>query len=87
MNKSDKKWALPFAAWELRLYLDTHPGDLKALAAYKQLCAALGDSGYACGDNALGDGSSCPICDGEWSFIKSPWPWMLEANLTEGECK
>ncbi len=41
-------YALPFAAWELRLYLDTHPDDERALAAYKQLCAAQGGCTYAC---------------------------------------
>lgn len=43
------EYALPFAAWELRLYLNTHPDDERALAAYKQLCAAQGDKcNYAC---------------------------------------
>ena len=42
-------YALPFAAWDLRLYLDTHPCDERAFEAYKQLCAAAGDKcNYAC---------------------------------------
>ena len=51
MLKQDcmNEYALPFAAWELRLYLDTHPNDERALAAYRQLCAAAGDKcNYAC---------------------------------------
>ncbi len=48
-------YALPFAAWELRLYLDTHPCDERALEAYKQLCAAAGDKcNYACNTDAAG---------------------------------
>lgn len=31
-------WAKPFAAWELRLYLDTHPRDERALYLYEKLC-------------------------------------------------
>lgn len=46
---SMNEYALPFAAWELRLYLDTHPNDERALAAYRQLCSAAGDKcNYAC---------------------------------------
>lgn len=47
-QKDMNDYALPFAAWELRLYLDTHPDDERALAAYKQLCAAQGGCTYAC---------------------------------------
>ena len=44
-----KEYSLPFAAWELRLYLDTHPDDAEALAKYKAICAASGDKcNYAC---------------------------------------
>ena len=40
-RRSSNEWTLPFMAWELRLYLDTHPEDEKALAVYKQICAKL----------------------------------------------
>ena len=43
------EYALPFAAWELRLYLDTHPDDECALKEYRRLCAASGGNcNYAC---------------------------------------
>ena len=43
------EYALPFAAWELRLYLDTHPDDECALNEYRRLCASIGDKcNYAC---------------------------------------
>ena len=68
-------YAIPFAAWELRLYLDTHPDDERALAAYKQLCAAQGGCTYACntpdghGDASHGGGhggatGTCRACNG-----------------------
>lgn len=51
-NETKNDYALPFAAWELRLYLDTHPNDERAFAAYKQLCASQGCN-YAC--NVIGE--------------------------------
>ena len=48
-NDNMKEYSLPFAAWELRLYLDTHPDDAEAFAKYKAICAAAGDKcNYAC---------------------------------------
>ncbi len=46
-NETTNGSAISFAAWELRLYLDTHPNDERAFAAYKQLCASQGCT-YAC---------------------------------------
>ena len=68
----EQQYALPFAAWELRLYLHTHPEDGAALAAYTQLCAQAGPS-YA--DAPAGNG---------WQWIQAPWPWEYAAN--EGVC-
>ena len=67
-------YAIPFAAWEVRLFLDTHPNDPEALSAYRQLCAQnLCENNYAC------------LPDTEYSFdawhwIDDPWPWEPEAN-------
>lgn len=48
-NDNIQEYSLPFAAWELRLYLDTHPDDSEAFAKYKAICAAAGDKcNYAC---------------------------------------
>lgn len=74
------EWTLPFMAWELRLYLDTHPDDEKALAAYRQICASLESCSGACRTPA-GD-----ITDGgakRWTWIDDPWPWQAEANLSD----
>lgn len=67
-------YALPFAAWEMRLYLDSHPWDQQALAAYRQICAqSRGELNYAC----LPD-SGCGA--NRWTWIDDPWPWEPEAN-------
>lgn len=50
-NETTNNSAMSFAAWELRLYLDTHPNDERAFAAYKQLCESQGCT-YAC--NVIG---------------------------------
>lgn len=87
--RSIKTYSLPFSAWELRLYLDTHPMDTKALEAYKQLCAAAGSCNYACAVNMKSDGSDGCGCEsgGEarWSWIDDPWPWEASANIVESE--
>ncbi len=95
----DTMYALPFAAWELRLYLNTHPDDERALAAYKQLCAAQGSKcNYACHtDDARGSvshaGGNCGCAAGTthkggrvWHWIDDPWPWELSANMKGGDC-
>lgn len=92
--------ALSFAAWELRLYLDTHPCDEKALSAYKKLCEAQGTKcTYACHtDDARGRvdhdrGYGDCGCSGDrhedgrvWHWIDDPWPWELAANMKGGGC-
>ncbi len=48
-HENINEYALPFAAWDLRLYLDTHPDDECALREYRRLCAmAGGHCNYAC---------------------------------------
>ena len=93
---------LSFAAWELRLYLDTHPWDEKALSAYKKLCEAQGSKcTYACHtDDARGTvdhghmhgHGDCGCADDRhgdgrvWHWIDDPWPWELAANMKGGGC-
>lgn len=48
-NENMNEYALPFAAWELRLYLNTHPEDECALREYRRICnMAGGKCNYAC---------------------------------------
>ena len=76
-RQNRNEWTLPFMAWELRLYLDTHPGDEKALAAYKQVCTKLDSCAGACQTPTGQDQND------RWSWIDDPWPWQTEANLPE----
>ena len=69
--------ALDFAAHDLSLYLDTHPGDTEAFETYKQLLALAkeGEQRYV---ERYG-----PICkkdlanSGTFRWLQGPWPWEL----------
>lgn len=63
---------LSFAAWEVRLYLNTHPCDESALALFRDLCHQMNEPSYACafaGCNHSG-----------WRWVDDPWPWEIAAN-------
>ena len=57
-----------FALWELRLYLNTHPNDQKALALLRKLTEQLDDD---CGCAYHSD------CN-RWSWPDGPWPWEYQ---------
>ncbi len=66
--------AAAFAAWELRLYLNTHPHDKEALALYRKLCKETGDVNYA--TTFLKD----DCCTTGWNWVKNPWPWEYDCQ-------
>lgn len=67
--------ALQFAAWELHLYLDTHPGDNDALELNKKyLCKSkelteLYESKFGPLSARAGSGDK---------WLKNPWPWDIK---------
>ena len=61
-----------FAAWEVRLYLNTHPYDANALQLYHQLCQQAPKPDYAC--------AFVPCNSEQWTWVDDPWPWEYEAN-------
>ena len=66
--------AAEFAAWEMRLYLDTHPDDKKALAAgrdYARRAAALREEYEKRFGSLTGDFD----CGNTWTWVNDPWPW------------
>ncbi|MBQ6570530.1 MAG: spore coat protein CotJB [Clostridia bacterium] len=66
---------LQFAAHELRLYLDTHPGDKKAAELFedynRELRRAADEYREACAPLTAFD----PDTAAAW--VKSPWPWEI----------
>ena len=69
--------ALDFAAHDLSLYLDTHPGDTEAFELYKKLLA-LAKEGSQRYVERYG-----PICKKDlansdsFRWLQGPWPWEL----------
>lgn len=75
----EKIQELEFACIDMNLYLDTHPGDAKAVMdynnytyqlmmlkkQYESMYGPLTNFGYA--------QSQCP-----WRWIDDPWPWEIE---------
>ena len=66
--------ALAFAAWELRLYLNTHPHDKEALKLFEEYERRLNCENYAT--------TFVPGCKGRnrWTWNQDPWPWEVGAN-------
>ena len=66
-----------FAAYDMLLYLDTHPKDEKALAYYQEQCCRrkqlLDD--YACQFGPLTADCACQTDCPDWAWIMQPWPW------------
>lgn len=67
--------AAQFTLWELHLYLDTHPGDLQALALFKKshakymVLVSEFEEKYGALTSFNAEGA-------EW--LKNPWPWDIE---------
>jgi len=68
-----RRQSMAFAAWETRLYLDTHPMDANALQFYQQLCQQMDQPNYACTFAGCQTG-------GTWRWVDDPWPWEVCAN-------
>lgn len=67
--------AYQFAAWDMHLYLDTHPWDLSMLETHNRTAAKARQL------KAEYEEAFCPLtakkAQGvEW--LKGPWPWEIE---------
>ena len=56
-----------FTIWELRLYLDTHPCDQRALAMLREKCREMDCD---CMRMHCASGSET-----RWDWLEEPWPW------------
>ncbi len=73
-NCGTSKQQAVFAAWELRLYLNTHPNDKEALALFRKLCKEVEEPNYA--TSFLKDDG----CSNGWNWVKNPWPWEYDCH-------
>ena len=65
-----------FAAWELRLYLNTHPCDQQALQLFRKYALKADQPNYA--------GAFAGDCGDRWSWTEAPWPWEFNAGCECG---
>lgn len=84
MSKQEKLFEIQkynFCAYDLLLYLDTHPDDKKAFCMFREIveklkklkCEYESQYGPLEAYNAAAFGS--------FKWLDSPWPWEREANL------
>ena len=70
-----------FAAYDVLLYLDTHPDDKKAFEMYKELMAKykmlLHEYQQTYGPLTIEGAAN----QNEFNWYKSPWPWEKGANM------
>ena len=74
--------AAQFAAWEVHLYLDTHPNDAAAIAAfnqYKRRAMELAEEYEEKYGELMPNKNTNP---NSWEWLNSPWPWE---PIKEGE--
>lgn len=68
-----QKQIYSFAAWEMRLYLDTHPADTMALSLFRQMANSAGEPNYA-------STFATTTASGRWAWLDDPWPWEYGAS-------
>ena len=75
--------AAQFAAWEMHVYLDTHPDNAEALASYKKYSRRADEltAEYEQKYGPLTTGDSLGSNSFDW--INSPWPWETERVADE----
>ncbi len=69
-----------FAAYDLLLYLDTHPDDKKAFALFKD---AVKKTRLLITEYENGFGPLCAFSAADsknFDWLENPWPWEKEGN-------
>lgn len=69
--------AYRFMAWELHIFLDTHPNDCEAAKKLKETRAKIEElvRKYEDAYGPMGETSSQTS---RWAWITGPWPWEIE---------
>ena len=64
-----------FAQYELMLYLDTHPEDVKAIRLHKKVSAKARELKDLYEANFGPILASASLSEDRWNWIDNPWPW------------
>ncbi len=75
--------ALAFSVHETALYLDGHPTDRRAISYFNAQNEKLREAAATYEENFGPLTSNGFSGDGDWTWIKGPWPWKYEANVCE----
>lgn len=69
---------LEFQAIDLNLFLDTHPGDKKALEEYNKTVSELAKSKKAY-EAYYGPLTNFGYAESKcsWQWVQNPWPWEI----------
>lgn len=70
-----------FAAYDLLLYLDTHPDDKKAFGLFRDMVEKLKKLKKEYEKNYGSLSAYNSASKGEFDWLDSPWPWEKEANV------
>ncbi|MGN1081760.1 MAG: spore coat protein CotJB [Acutalibacteraceae bacterium] len=72
--------AAQFAAWELKMFLDTHPNDERALSRMKTYQAKANElrAEYESKYGPLTTGAD--FTDSDWDWVNDPWPWEIKED-------
>ena len=75
-------YAVSFAVDDVKLFLDTHPTDTKALEYFHEYSKLRNQAlqEYAQYYGPLTVDTSMETCTDRWNWINEPWPWQ------EGGC-
>ena len=67
--------AAQFAVWEIHLFLDTHPNDEDALAAYNKYLARYEELYREFTEKYGALSAQNTADDKNWQWVDAPWPW------------
>lgn len=72
--------AIRFAAFDIRLFLNTHPFNSEALAAFTHYCRTANILKKEF-ESKFGPLTACSAPAGNsWQWIDAPWPWEYEGG-------
>ena len=76
----ERRQALSFALWELRLYLDTQPADHMALRLLREMDCAVEHPSYATAflpPSTMEQPEGACACSVQYDWVDDPWPWEI----------
>jgi len=69
-----------FAAFDVQLYLDTHPNDIIAMEMFNNYHKNFAEFKKQYESMYGPINSDSAVKNDQWMWIDSPWPWEMEAN-------